>query len=128
MALSSVLRSIQAPVKHEDDAESKIFGDLTRVIPKTERTLTKILRGGPSHRNAQGVVLVKRVVFPIAATNKEVASLPRPVGRRKIGNYQRSSRTPRKIEEALGGLLRAKKINEQSYTGDTEPPVPKEGQ
>ena len=36
--------------------------------------------------------------------------------------------TPRKIEEALGGLLRSEKIKEQSYTGDTEPPVPKEGQ
>ena len=126
--LSSVLRLIRAPEKHEDDAESEIFNDPTQVIPKIERTLTKILKGGPSHRNAQGVVLVKRVIFPNATANKEITSLPQPVRRRKIRDHQRSSITPRKIEEALGGLLQAKKIEEQSYTGDTEPPVPKEGQ
>ena len=49
MALSSALRSIRALEKHVDKAESEIPNDLTQVISKTERTLTKILRGGPSH-------------------------------------------------------------------------------
>ena len=88
----------------------------------------KILWGGPCHPNAQGVVLIKGVIFPIATTNEEISSLPRPMGRRKIRDHQRSSSTPGKIKEALGGLLWAKKIEKQSYTGDTESPVPKEGQ
>ena len=50
------------------------------------------------------------------------------MGGGKIRNHQRSAGTPRKIEEALGDLLRAKKIKEQSYIGDTEPLVPKEKQ
>ena len=62
------------------------------------------------------------------ATNKEVTSLPKPVGRGKVENHQRSARAPGEIEEALGGLLRAKKIKEQSYIRDNEPPVPKESQ
>ena len=35
---------------------------------------------------------------------------------------------PGKIEEALGGFLRAKKIKEQSYTRNTEALVHKENQ
>ena len=62
------------------------------------------------------------------AADKQVALLPKPVGGGKIGNHQRSTGTPGKIEEALGGFLRAKKIKEQSYTGNTEAPVPKENQ
>ena len=54
--------------------------------------------------------------------------IPKPVGRGKIGNHQRIARTLGKIEEALSGFLRAKKIKEQSYTGNTKPPVPKENQ
>ena len=72
-----------------------------------------VLGGGPSHRNAQGVILVERVIFPITATNKEVASLPQPVGRGKIENHKRSARTPRKIKKALRCLIRAKKVKEQ---------------
>ena len=72
--------------------------------------------------------LSRGVIFPITAGNKEVTSLPKPVGRGKIENHQRSARAPGKIEEALGGLLRAKKIKEQSYIGDIEPLVPKESQ
>ena len=72
--------------------------------------------------------LLRGVIFPIAAANKEVTSLPKPMGRGKIENHQRSTRAPGKIEEALGGLLRAKKIKEKSYIGDTEPLVPKESQ
>ena len=67
-------------------------------------------------------------LFPASTTNEEIAPFPRPMGRRKIRDHQRSSSTPRKIEEALGGLLWAKKIEKQSYIGGTESPVPKEGQ
>ena len=97
-----------------------------QIIPKVERTLTKIFRGGPSHRNTQGIILVKWVKFPIVTTNKEITSFPRPVGRRKIEDHQRRPKTPRKIKETLGGLLQAEKVEEQSYTGDTKSPVPEE--
>ena len=60
--------------------------------------------------------------------NEEVASLPQPVGGGKIGNHQRSAGTPRKIQKALGCLLRAKKVKEQGYDRNTEPPLPKENQ
>ena len=85
-------------------------------------------RGGPSNRNAQGVILVKRIILPIAAADKEVTLLPKTMGRWKIGDYQGGASTPGKIEEALGGFLRAKKIKEQGYTGNTEALVPKENQ
>ena len=128
MTLSSALRSIRAPEKHVNNAELEIPNNPIKVIPKTKRTLTKILGGGPCNRNAQAVVLVKRVIFLIAAADKEIASLPKPVGRGKIRNHQRSARVSRKIEEALRGFLRAKKIKEQSYTGNTKSIVPKESQ
>ena len=128
MTLSSALSSIQAPDKYVNNAELEIPNSPIKVILKTKRTLTKILGGGPCNRNAQAVVLIKRVIFPIAIVDEEIASLPKLVGRGKIENHQRSTRAPRKIEEALRGFLRAKKIKEQSYTGNTKSPVPKENQ
>ena len=62
------------------------------------------------------------------AANEEVASLPQLVGGGKIENHQRSAGTPRKIQKALGCLLWAKKVKEQGYARNTEPPVPKENQ
>ena len=50
------------------------------------------------------------------------------MGRRKIRDHQGSFRAPGKIKEALGGLLWAKKIEEQSHIRDTKPFVPKKGQ
>ena len=128
MTLSSALRSIQAPEKYVNNAELEIPNNPIKVIPKTERTLTKILGGGPYNRKAQAVVFVKRILFPIVIVDKEIASLPKLVGRGKIRNHQRSARASRKIEEALKGFLRAKKIKEQSYTGNTMSLVPKENQ
>ena len=84
MTLSSALRSIRAPEKYVNNAELEIKNNPIKVIPKTEPTLTKILGGGPCNQNAQAVVLIKRVIFPIATADKEIASLPKPVGRGKI--------------------------------------------
>ena len=123
-----MLRSIQALEKYVNNAELEIPNNPIKVIPKIEQTLMKILGGGPCNWNAQAVVFVKRVIFPIATIDKEIASLPKLVGRGMIGNHQRSARASRKIEEALKGFLRAKKIREQSYTGNTKSPVPKENQ
>ena len=78
--------------------------------------------------NTQGVILIKRVMLPIAATDEEVTLLPRFMGRWSVGDYQGGAGTPRKIEEALGGFLHAKKIKEQGYTGNTEEPFSKENQ
>ena len=128
MTLSSGLRSGRTPERHLGNAELEISNDLIKIIPKTKRHSRRFLGGGLSNRNAQGVVLVKRVILPIAAANKEVMFLPKPVRGGKIRNHQGSASTPGKIEEALGVFLHAKKIKEQSYTGNTEPSVPKENQ
>ena len=62
MTLSSTLRSIRAPERHVNNAELEIPNNPIKVIPKTKRTLTKILGGGPCNRNAQAVILVKRAI------------------------------------------------------------------
>ena len=100
----------------------------TQVIPETEQTLTKIIKGGPNHLNAQSVVHVRRIIFPNATTNKEITSLSRPMGRRKVRDHQRGSRALGEIKEALGGLLWAKKVEEQSHIRDAESSIPKKGQ
>ena len=90
--------------------------------------LTKILKSGPGGRNAQSVILIKGIVLPTTATDEEETFLLKSMGGWKFRDNQRSTGTPRKVKKALGGLLHAKKIQEQSYTGNTKALVPEENQ
>ena len=90
--------------------------------------LTKILRSGLGSRNAQGIILIKGVVLLTAATDEEVTLLPKSMGRWKVRDNHRSTGTPGQIKKALSGFLHTKKVQEQSYTGNTQALVPKEDQ
>ena len=90
--------------------------------------LTKILKSGPGSRNTQSIILIKGIVLPTAPTDEEVTFLPKSMGGWKVRDNQRSTDTPRKLKKALGGLLHTKKVQEQSYTGNTKALVPEENQ